>query len=408
MPRKSNTRAAHGSGTIRKKTVNRGGKTYTYWEARVTIGRDPGTGKQIQRSFSGKTQKEVREKMQAAAVAVNDNEYFEPSKMTVGQWLDIWTKEYLNSVKPRTVEAYKTNIDHHIKPAIGALRLSALSPIDVQHLYNGLKNQKTGEPLSAKTKKNVHGTLHKALEKAAALGYIRHNPADRPDLPKVEKAEIKPLDDEGMRAFLEVIKGHEYETIYLVTLFTGMREGEVLGLTWDCVDFKNGKITIKQQLQKRRGTGGIYELVSTKNGKARIIVPARYVMQLLKDQRKRQLESRLRAGQAWNNCMNLVFTNAIGGHLSAQTVYLKFKKLAEEAGVPSARFHDLRHSYAVAALRSGDDIKTVQGNLGHHTAAFTLDTYAHVTEQMKKDSANRMDSFIDGLKKDDSQLPKEA
>ena len=107
MPRKSNTRAAQGSGTIRKKTVTRKGQQYTYWEARVTVGRDPGTGKQIQRSFSGKTQKEVREKMQAAAVAVNEGLYMEPSKMTVGQWLDIWAAEYLGGVKPATALLYE-------------------------------------------------------------------------------------------------------------------------------------------------------------------------------------------------------------------------------------------------------------------------------------------------------------
>lgn len=397
MPRKSNTRAAHGSGTIRKKVVTRNGTSYTYWEARVTIGRDPGTGKQLRRSFSGKTQKEVRQKMQAAAVAVDNGDYFEPSKLTVSTWLDIWTKEYLNSVKPRTVEAYKSNIETHIKPAIGAVRLYSLTPVDIQRLYNGLINQKTGEPLSPKTKKNIHGTLHKALEKAVSIGYIRHNPADRPDLPKVERAEIKPLDDAEIVSFLDIIKGHEYEPVYIVTLFTGLREGEVLGLTWDCINFTNGKITIKQQLQKRRGSGGIYELVSTKNGKTRTITPAQLVMQTLREQRRTQLNERFRAGKAWNNPWNLVFTNSLGGHLCAQTVYLHFKKLAAAAGVPNARFHDLRHSYAVAALRSGDDIKTVQENLGHHTAAFTLDTYAHVTEQMKQESSRRMDSFIEGI-----------
>lgn len=397
MPRKSNTRAAHGSGTIRKKVVTRNGTSYTYWEARVTIGRDPGTGKQLRRSFSGKTQKEVRQKMQAAAVAVDNGDYFEPSKLTVSTWLDIWTKEYLNSVKPRTVEAYKSNIETHIKPAIGAVRLYSLTPVDIQRLYNGLINQKTGEPLSPKTKKNIHGTLHKALEKAVSIGYIRHNPADRPDLPKVERAEIKPLDDAEIVSFLDIIKGHEYEPVYIVTLFTGLREGEVLGLTWDCINFTNGKITIKQQLQKRRGSGGIYELVSTKNGKTRTITPAQLVMQTLREQRRTQLNERFRAGKAWNNPWNLVFTNSLGGHFCAQTVYLHFKKLAAAAGVPNARFHDLRHSYAVAALRSGDDIKTVQENLGHHTAAFTLDTYAHVTEQMKQESSRRMDSFIEGI-----------
>lgn len=270
-----------------------------------------------------------------------------------------WAAEYLNSVKPRTVESYKANIKQHIKPAVG--------------------------------------TLHKALEKAVSLGYIRHNPADKPDLPKVQKAEIKPLADDEMISFLDVVKGCEYEVVYVTTLFTGMREGEVLGLTWDCIDIKGGTITIKQQLQKVRATGGEYILAPTKNGKTRIIAPASYVMQILTNQRKTQYEQRLKAGHAWSNPLNLVFTNAFGRNLCAQTVYLHFKKLAAAAGVPATRFHDLRHSYAVAALRSGDDIKTVQENLGHHTAAFTLDTYAHVTEKMRQESARLMDSFIEGI-----------
>lgn len=152
MPRKKNTRAAQGAGNIRKKTVTRGEKEYTFWEARVTVGRDPGTGKQIRRSFSGKTQKEVREKMQSVAVAVNDGDYFEPSKMTVGQWLDTWAAEYLNSVKPRTVESYKANIKQHIKPAVGALRLSELTAVDVQRLYNNLTNKRTNKPAVRKIK----------------------------------------------------------------------------------------------------------------------------------------------------------------------------------------------------------------------------------------------------------------
>lgn len=397
MAKSGNKRAAQGSGTIRKKTVTRNGKKYEYWEARLSVGRDPGTGKQIQRSITGKSQKEVREKLQALAVAVANGEYTEPSKLTVGEWLDTWAENYLNSVKPRTVEAYKSNIALHIKPRIGAIRLSALTPVDVQRLYNGLKSKKTGLPLSAKTKKNVHGALHKALEKAVALGYIRHNPADRPDLPRIAKPEIAPLDDDAMRRFLDVIRGHEFELIYTVTLFTGMREGEVLGLTWGCLDFKAGTITVKQQLQKLRGTGGEYRLVSTKNGKPRKISPAAYVMELLKKQKAKQAEYRLKAGELWHNPLNLVFTTPLGRNLCHQTVYLGFKKLAAAAGVPAARFHDLRHSYAVAALRAGDDIKTVQGNLGHATAAFTLDVYGHLTEQMQRESAARMDQFIERL-----------
>ena len=130
--------------------------------------------------------------------------------------------------------------------------------------------------------------------------------------------------------------------------------------------------------------------------KLRQITAAPFVVDLLKKQRRLQESQKRLAGEAWENS-GLVFTNEMGHHLSAQTVYLHFKKLAGQAGFPSARFHDLRHSYAVASLQSGDDIKTVQENLGHHTAAFTLDVYGHVTEQMRRSSADRMQRFIESL-----------
>lgn len=395
---KKSTRGARGDGSIRKIKVERAGKSYTYWQARYTIGKNSGTGKQEQKSITGKTQKEVRQKLKELTASVDAGTYKEPSKITVSEWLDIWATEYLNSVKPRTVDSYKSSIEHHIKPAIGAVRLTSLSSSDIQHLYNNLKNAKNGKSLSPKSVNNCHGALHKALEQAVKLGYIRTNPADKPDLPKVERAEIKPLNDAEIKKFLQAIKGHKFERVFVTTLFTGLREGEVLGLSWDCIDFKAGTVVVKQQLQKVRGSGGQYILSSPKNGKARVLMPAKFIMDELRKQRKEQLSSRLRLGALWSNPFNLVFTNELGGNLCAQTVYLHFKKIAAAAGFPAARFHGLRHSYAVAALRSGDDIKTVQENLGHYTAAFTLDTYAHATEQMKRESADRMERFISSVK----------
>jgi integrase len=134
-------------------------------------------------------------------------------------------------------------------------------------------------------------------------------------------------------------------------------------------------------------------LVPLKNDKWRKITPANFVMDLLRRQRKRQAEWQLRAGPVWEDS-GLVFTTELGGHLSPYTVYHNFKRLAASIGIPEARVHDLRHSYAVAAIKSGDDIKTVQGNLGHATASFTLDIYGHVTDQMKRESAERMEGFI--------------
>lgn len=385
MPRKS-TRNAQGGGTIRKRPDGR-------WEARYTTGRDPGTGKQVQKSVYGATQAEVRKKLQQATTAIDEGIYMEPSRLTVGAWLDIFLAEYLAGVKPRTLDSYKTACNHHIKPALGAVKLNALNTPTIQAFYNKL--QKGG--LSPKTIKNLHGVLHKALTQAVEVGYLKYNVSDACKLPRIEKAEIKPLDNDNISKFLDAIKGHDFETVFIVTLFTGMRQGEVLGLTWDCVYFEKGTIVVNKQLQKERGGAGEYMLISPKNNKSRQITPASAVMQVLKAHRIRQMEWQLKAGPAWENDKNLVFTNQLGHNLSAQTVYLHFKKIAKGLGLPEARFHDLRHSYAVAALQSGDDIKTVQENLGHHTAAFTLDIYAHVTEQMKTDSANRMDKFIKGI-----------
>lgn len=394
MAHKGNSRGAQGSGTIRKKTVTRNGQTYTYWEARLTTGYDPGTGRQIQRSFSGKTQKEVREKMQAAAVEVNAGTYKEPSKMTLGEWLDIWQEEYLGDIKPFTVASYKTQIRNHIKPALGAVKLDALSPHSIQKFYNDLgKPQKGKQGLSAKSIKNVHGVLHRALEQAVENQYIRANPTNACKLPRAEKKELQPLDERQIPLFLEAVKGHKFEALYTVTLFTGMREGEALGLRWSCVSFQDGTITIDKQLQQEKKKNSQYVFASLKNGKSRTITPAPWVMAYLKAHKAKQAAARLKAGPLWN-ASDLVFTDECGGHLVFSTVYKNFKEIVASIGCPNVRFHDLRHSYAVASIRAGDDIKTVQGNLGHATAAFTLDVYGHVTNQMKQASAKRMDTFI--------------
>ena len=413
MARKSNTRAAQGAGSIRQRADGT-------WEARYIVGHDPGTGKQIRKSVYAKTQKEVRQKLAQAVAAIDSNAYREPCKMTLGEWLDIWVDTYLGGVKPRTVKIYKDDIRLHIKPYLAAVKLEELDTHTVQRYFNTLlKNGKkvpkkdehgetvkkdgntvyTTAPLSAKTVKNVHGVLHGALRQAVVNRYIQINPADGDfcKLPKTKKQEIKPFDEKEIGLFLKAIQANDFEDIFIVTLFTGLRQGEVLGLTWDCVDFESGVLTINKQMQLHQESGmEAYTLVPTKNSKARTITAAPFVMAQLKRHKVTQAKQRLLAGELWHHS-NLVFTDPIGNHLTKPTLYRAFKKAAASIGRPDARFHDLRHSYAVAAIRSGDDIKTVQGNLGHATAAFTLDVYGHVTDQMKQASADRMEAFIQNV-----------
>lgn len=314
--------------------------------------------------------------------------------MTVGEWLDIWAADYLGGVKPFTVRSYSDQIKNHIKPALGAVKLEALNAHTIQGFYNRLGAEHDCKPgLSPKTVKNIHGVLHKALQQAVAVGYIRFNPAEYCTLPRVVKKELAPLDEVQSKAFLQAVKGQRFETLFTITLFTGLREGEALGLTWDCVDFSKGTILVNKQLQREKKKGGAYIFAPLKNDKARTITPAPWVMQLLRTHRAKQAEWHLKVGPVWEDS-GLVFTDETGHHLAIHTVYKDFKKVAAAIGRPDARFHDLRHSYAVAAIRAGDDIKTVQGNFGHAIAAFTLDVYGHVTDQMKQASAARMEGYI--------------
>lgn len=382
-------RNAQGAGSIRERKDG-------LWEARYTVWRNPATGKQVRKSVYGKTQQEVRKKLTAITSDLDNGVFTEPSKLTFGNWLKIWLDEYCVSIKPRTKSLYENCIEYRIKPFLGSVKLQKLKPAMIQKFYNDALNgkQDNKKAISPKTVKNLHGIVHKALQQAVEIGYIKLNPAAVCVLPKVQKAKINPMDEQQTKLFIKAIANEPLRRLFLVALFTGMREGEVIGLTWDNVDLKNGTIYITQQLQRHDGE---YKLMPPKNSKSRLIVPAPYIMDILKEEQTAQKENRLKAGPLWENKKGFVFTNAIGGHYSQQYVHKKFKNVVQSIEMPSLRFHDLRHTYAVAAIRAGDDIKTVSENLGHASVAFTLDIYGHVTDEMKQSSAERMQAYIDRL-----------
>lgn len=391
-------KGASGTGTIRKITVNKDGRKYTYWQGRYTAGYDPGSGRQLQRTVTGKTQKEVSLRLRQLTSEIDQGTYIAPNKETVKSWLTTWQEEYLQDVKPSTVYKYHYDIEEYIIPHLGATKLEDLQTPLIQRFYNDLlKPKKPGvSPLSPKTVRCIHGIFHSALSKAVQVGLLRTNPSDACELPRAVRKEIVPLEDDQITQFLKAIEGHTHEYLYKIALFTGMREGEVLGLTWDCIDFKRGTLVIRRQLVRERQKGGEYHFSTPKNGKMRVIVLAPTVVDLFQAQRAKQALMMMDAGKDWEN-RNLIFTNPTGGFLSYRTVYDCFKRVVKKLGLPDTRFHDLRHTYAVAAIKSGHDIKTVQANLGHATAAFTLDVYGHVTDQMKHVSASRMEAFISSV-----------
>ena len=377
------TKKANGSGTIRKRADGR-------WEGKYTLGYAPKTGKLIRKSVYGKTQKEVRLALSKIVSEMDSGTYAEPSKMKVSQWLDEWLASYTMNIKPATRSAYEEHIRVHIKPSLGDIPLKQLSTRDIQQLYTNLLKERE---LSPKTVRNIHGVLHRTLEQAKLLGCIRVNPTDAAVTPRVEKKQVETLDAEDIGKFLAAIRGTKYEYPLFVAVFTGLRQGELLGLTWDCVDFERGLLLINKQHNRVKGDTE-FRFASLKNDKARVLTAADEVMEVLRLQKQRQESWAAALGDGWENLDNLVFTTEFGRYINNKILYQNFKRIMKKLGKPNLRFHDLRHTYAVNSLRAGDDIKTVQENLGHATASFTLSTYAHATPGMKKESAKRMTEFI--------------
>lgn len=388
-------KGAKGGGTIRQRPGGR-------WEARFTVGRDPGTGKQVQRSVYGSTQKEVRQKLAQITAAIDKGVYQAPNKITVSAWFREWLDTFCkNKVKPLTFQSYESVIKNHIIPGIGAMEIQAVRGTHIQRIYNGM----TEAGLSGKTVKNVSAVLHKAFSVALKQGTIAVNPCDGAELPKAQRHEITPLTDEEIPRFLEAIDASPMRNAYALCLFAGLREGECMGLSWKQVDFAKGRITVSRQHQKEKTKGGRYYIApTTKSGKPRTIEPPPIAFEYLRAEKVKQAENRLAAGAAWSNPDDLVFTDGAGKHYAIHTFYKSFKRIAASIGRPDARPHDLRHTAATVAIASGADVKSVQDMLGLATASFTLNIYAHTSEQMMKDTASRMQGYYDGLKKGQNNL----
>lgn len=184
-----------------------------------------------------------------------------------------------------------------------------------------------------------------------------------------------------------------------------MRISEAVGLTWDCIDFKRGTLRVYRQLQRRLAKDGGFTFAPLKNSKTRIIQLSPYVIGILQKQHEQQVLDRFAAGDSWQGSQvseehptEFVFTDSFGNHLKQDTVRTDFKAVCEAIGTPETRVHDLRHTFAVNSLSAGDDFKTVSDSLGHATAAFTLDVYGHVSDEMRQQHALRQQAFIEALR----------
>ena len=344
----------------------------------------------------GSSQKQVKEKLQEIQTEIANGTYVPETEMTVGEWLDEWYECFTTGVKASSRARYEQDIRNHIKPAIGHFNLQGLKLLHVQRFLNQCKEKKN---LALKTVKNIYLVLNKALKKAQSQGLIRQNPCGEAEIPSYDtpQKEMRPLKDAEVTQFLKLIAGHPDEFFLYTALFTGMRESELIGLTWDCIDWDTSNIHLYRQLKPVKGRKATWAFTTLKNKQSRDFIAPPSVIRILKKQKLKQSEWKLQYGEVYENDLNLVFTNPFGKHLTSVTIYNHFKAIVTQMGLPEVRFHDLRHTYATLALQNGVDVKTVSNNLGHATVAFTMDKYVHVSMTMQQDCVSKMESFIVSL-----------
>lgn len=373
---------ANGQGTIRKRSDG-------LWEARYTSGKD---GKQ--KSLYGKTQREVRQKLTAVSNDIDHGINVDPTRLTVGEWLDVWLNDFTSGIRSTTKEWYTFACNKHIKPMLGNIKMTQIGKVHVQMFLNHLIDE---EGIAPSTTKTIRTVFSSAMSKAVELELIRKNPVKGIKIAAAGKAtvqdEMRIIDRDQVPAFEAALKKGLHRDIVMFGLLTGMRAGELRGLRWQDCDLETGTIRINRQIVY---VNKEYSVSIPKSGHGRKVELPAAALELLKTHKKDQLIQRMKMGTEWIDdelSHDLVFRMPDGSHYKVRTLHLAVKKAGEAAGIQGMSPHDLRHSFAVAALRAGTDVKSVQHILGHSSASITMDVYAQYIEDMGKVAAAKINDY---------------
>ncbi len=361
------------------------------WVAVVNLGWED--GKRKRKSYYGKTYEEVRAKLVDATKKRDENVPLGDGRMTVESYLDMWLEQVVKrECKPLTYATYKSVVDNHLKKGIGKAKLAKLTPAQVRSLLN----KRRDEGLSVRRVQIIREVLRNALNQAMREGIVSRNVAALTSGPKTVKNPVKPFDPQEAQRFLAAAKDDRLEALWTLTLATGLREGEVLGLKWEDVDLDAGVLHVTHALQRVKGEG--LQLVTPKSRSSlRTVAIPKIAVESLRQHRLQQKQEAAWGRKRWQDT-GYVFTTKIGTPLDTNRLWIEYKKLLKNAGLRDQRFHDLRHACASLLLAQGVSPRTVMETLGHSQISLTMNTYSHVIDALKQDAAERMDAMLTGQK----------
>ena len=371
-----------GEGTVRLRKDAR-------WEGRVVIGYD-NKGLPKTKNILARTKGECVEKLNALKNSVTPTAAVKVrADMPFGEWVEFWYENHCKpAVRPNTRTGYENNIRLYIRPRLGDIPLNKLTTNDIQQFINWMRQdgrseyrESRGEGLSANTIRHCCGLCRRALEKAVTEKLIVRNPAEECKLPPARRMEMRLLSREELQKLLIQAKAEGYYEVFLLELTTGLRVGELMAFQWDDLNFNTGELRIERQIYQIKGE----LLIQPPKNKASIrsvILPPAVVTALKKY--KQTVFSR------W------MFPSPKKGDapIAPSVASHRLAKILKHAGCKKVRFHDLRHVFATNALEHGMDVKTLSTVIGHVSSATTLNVYAHVTSDMQRQAAARIDRGI--------------
>ncbi len=372
-------------GSVQKYTGTRG----VSWSYVIDLGRTPDGKRDQKRKRGFATRKAAEESLQRELHDRRIGAYVEPTRLTVGEYLERWLIEAEGARLAHTMYTYRSIVRNRIAPHLGTIPLAKLGPIDVQGCYRALG----AAGYAPKTIHLTHTVLRQALSQAVRWRLVPTNAADAGDLPTGRRKEIEAWTAGDARAFLAATAGDDRHALWRLLLDSGMRLGEALALVWADVDLAANTVAIRRTLTRTKGGGWIVgDAAKTRAGRRPVAITPPTVV-ALRVHRAAQAERRLRLGQAWVD-EGFVFDRGDGGRPSPATVQHAFERAVAEAGVPRLTPHGCRHTSATLLILAGVPLKVVSDRLGHASMAITADVYGHVTAEADRSAADRLAELL--------------
>lgn len=371
----------NGEGSIHKRKDDR-------WEGALTVGyTEKGNPKRVR--VYGKTRAEVAEKLNKLLLEHQRGTLVLPKRLTVEAFVAEWLTFKADQVRETTLVGYKSALGRHVLPRIGSLPLQKVQPLHLQRIYSEMLK----EGLSPRMCRLTHTIIHNAFKQAHRWELIARNPAEAADPPKGGTFKAHVWSGEEVLRFLAVAQTDRLYALWYLAVTTGMRRGELLGLRWEDVDWPRGCLTVERTLTVAEGRP-VVSKPKTAKGQRRIYLSPEGI-DVLSAHRKRQTTERAEMQDTglWRDT-GYLFTSSIGTPIDPNNLKRGFVTLADTAGVPRIRIHDLRHSYASLAALRGVPAKVLSARLGHATVGFTMEVYQHLYDEQHEAAALSLHDLI--------------